>query len=87
MRTHPLDAFCTRLVARLVACLCSSWSSFLFHMRKRTQRTSILMHARTRAHTQEFALDGAVIVTTPSKLALVDVYKGINMFASLNVSE
>lgn len=34
---------------------------------------------------QEFALDGAVIVTTPSKLALVDVYKGLNMFDSLNV--
>ncbi len=40
---------------------------------------------RTRAHAQEFALDGAVIVTTPSKLALVDVYKGLNMFDSLNV--
>ena len=44
------------------------------------------MYAHTRPHMQEFALDGAVIVTTPSKLALVDVYKGIDMFASLNVS-
>lgn len=35
--------------------------------------------------TQRVALDGAVIVTTPQQLALVDVARGILMFEKLNV--
>lgn len=34
---------------------------------------------------QEVKLDGAVIVTTPQKLAFVDVVKGIQMFNDLKV--
>jgi ATP-binding protein involved in chromosome partitioning len=34
---------------------------------------------------QEVKLDGAVIVTTPQRLAFVDVVKGIEMFNSLKV--
>jgi Mrp family chromosome partitioning ATPase len=34
---------------------------------------------------QELKLDGAVIVTTPQKLAFVDVVKGIEMFDDLKV--
>lgn len=34
---------------------------------------------------QEMAFDGAVIVTTPQKLAFVDVVKGIEMFDDLKV--
>ena len=35
--------------------------------------------------TQEVALTGAVIVSTPQKIALVDVRRGMEMFASVNV--
>jgi Mrp family chromosome partitioning ATPase len=34
---------------------------------------------------QEVSFDGAVIVTTPQKLAFVDVVKGIEMFDELKV--
>ena len=34
---------------------------------------------------QELQLSGAVAVTTPSKLALVDTLKGIEMFTSMGV--
>jgi ATP-binding protein involved in chromosome partitioning len=34
---------------------------------------------------QEVKLDGAVIVTTPQRLAFVDVIKGIQMFNDLQV--
>ena len=34
---------------------------------------------------QTIALDGAVIVTTPQEIALIDARKAINMFAKVNV--
>lgn len=36
--------------------------------------------------TQALALDGAVVVTTPQELALVDVVKGLKMFEDMKVS-
>lgn len=34
--------------------------------------------------TQEVTLSGAVIISTPQKIALVDVRRGIDMFSAVN---